>query len=61
MIRILIADDHPLARRGLVDIFENESDVSAKGEAQNGLEMCSSSAIMGHTEEYSSGLLGGGV
>lgn len=39
MIRVLIADDHPLARRGLRDIFEDEADVTIGGEAENGQEV----------------------
>jgi DNA-binding NarL/FixJ family response regulator len=36
MIKVLIADDHPLARRGLRDIFEDEEDIEVAGEAENG-------------------------
>jgi DNA-binding NarL/FixJ family response regulator len=36
MIKVLIADDHPLARRGLRDIFEDEDDIEVAGEAENG-------------------------
>ncbi|MFO7897685.1 MAG: response regulator transcription factor [Planctomycetota bacterium] len=39
MIRVLIADDHPLARRGLRDIFEDEADVAIEGEAERGQEV----------------------
>ena len=36
MIRILIADDHPIVRRGLKDILESEADMTVAGEAENG-------------------------
>ncbi len=39
MIRVLIADDHPLARRGLRDIFEDEADITIGAEAENGQEV----------------------
>lgn len=39
MIRILIADDHPIVRRGLKQILSDESDVAFVGEAQNGREV----------------------
>jgi len=39
MIRILIADDHPIVRRGLKQILSDESDVALVGEAQNGREV----------------------
>lgn len=39
MIRILIADDHPIVRRGLKQILAEESDIEAVGEAQNSLEV----------------------
>ena len=38
MIRILIADDHPVVRRGLVQILEAEEDLSVGGEAGDGEE-----------------------
>ena len=37
-MRILIADDHPVVRRGLRDIVANEPDMTVVGEAQNGDE-----------------------
>ena len=37
-IRVLIADDHPILRRGLVAIIERESDMTVVGEANNGRE-----------------------
>lgn len=35
MIRVLIADDHPLVRRGLKQILSETSDITVAGEAQN--------------------------
>lgn len=37
-IRILIADDHPVLRRGLKALIEEEPDMEVVGEAGNGLE-----------------------
>jgi DNA-binding NarL/FixJ family response regulator len=37
-IRILIADDHPVLRRGLRALIEEEPDMEVVGEAGNGLE-----------------------
>lgn len=37
-MRILIADDHPVVRRGLKDIVASEQDMSVVGEAQTGDE-----------------------
>ncbi|MCS7252197.1 MAG: response regulator transcription factor [Thermoflexus sp.] len=37
-IRILIADDHPVLRRGLKALIEEEQDMEVIGEAGNGLE-----------------------
>jgi two-component system invasion response regulator UvrY len=39
MIRILIADDHPIVRRGLKQILAEEPDLAVPGEAQNGQEV----------------------
>jgi two-component system, NarL family, invasion response regulator UvrY len=39
MIRVLIADDHPIVRRGLRQILADEPDLDAPGEAQNGHEV----------------------
>lgn len=39
MIRILIADDHPIVRRGLKQILAEEPDLTVQGEAQNGQEV----------------------
>ena len=38
MIRILIADDHPIVRNGLRGAFANEPDIEVAGEAANGRE-----------------------
>ena len=39
MIRILIADNHPIVRRGLSQILADEPDLAVLGEAQNGKEV----------------------
>jgi two-component system response regulator NreC len=39
MIRILIADDHQLVRRGLRLLLEQEPDLSVVSEGSNGLEI----------------------
>ncbi|MFH0793550.1 MAG: response regulator transcription factor [bacterium] len=38
MIRVLIADDHPVVRRGLQEILGSETGFSVAGEAHNGAE-----------------------
>ena len=38
MIRVLIADDHPVVRRGLRQIVEDEPDMNVGGEAANAEE-----------------------
>ncbi|GAB3300686.1 response regulator transcription factor [Pseudoclavibacter terrae] len=38
MIRILVADDHPIVRAGLVGIFEDEADIEVVAEAADGAE-----------------------
>jgi two-component system invasion response regulator UvrY len=38
LIRVLIADDHPVVRRGLKRILEDETDMEVIGEARNGQE-----------------------
>lgn len=46
MIKLFIADDHPLVRKGLKEILESEGDLKVVGEAANehelleGVEMC---------------------
>jgi NarL family two-component system response regulator LiaR len=37
-IRILIADDHPVVRRGLISLLRTEPDFELAGEAANGVE-----------------------
>ena len=39
MLRILIADDHPIVRKGLKQILSEESDMGVFGEAQNSQEV----------------------
>jgi two-component system invasion response regulator UvrY len=39
MLRILIADDHPIVRKGLKQILSDESDIAAVVEAQNSGEV----------------------
>jgi len=39
MIKILIADDHPVVRKGLKDIIEETPDMVVGGEARNGQEV----------------------
>ena len=39
-IRILIADDYPVVREGLLEILNREDDMSVIGEATNGEEAC---------------------
>ncbi|MDA8139494.1 MAG: response regulator transcription factor [Desulfobacteraceae bacterium] len=39
MLKILIADDHPIVRRGLQQILSREADVALVGEAQNAAEV----------------------
>ena len=39
MIKILIADDHPIVRRGLKQIISETVDMEVTGEASNGQEV----------------------
>ncbi len=38
MVKVVIADDHPLIRVGLIKLFEGLSDIQIVGEASNGQE-----------------------
>ncbi|PKN69916.1 MAG: DNA-binding response regulator [Chloroflexi bacterium HGW-Chloroflexi-5] len=38
MIKVLIVDDHPVVRRGLKQIIEDEPDMEVAGEAKNAVE-----------------------
>jgi two-component system, NarL family, response regulator len=40
VIRVLIADDHPVVREGLVTILKSEKDISVVAEAADGKETC---------------------
>ncbi|HTR44446.1 MAG TPA: response regulator transcription factor, partial [Thermodesulfovibrionales bacterium] len=39
MIRVLIADDHPVVRKGLRNVFKATSDIVVAGEASDGYEV----------------------
>ena len=39
MIQVIIADDHPVLRRGIKDILEEEADIEVVAEAANGQEL----------------------
>jgi two-component system, NarL family, invasion response regulator UvrY len=39
MIRVVIADDHPIVRAGLKQIIMNNADITVAGEASNGAEL----------------------
>ncbi|WP_262909222.1 response regulator transcription factor [Mucilaginibacter roseus] len=39
MIKVLIADDHQMVRRGISRTLEDESDIKVVGEARNGWEV----------------------
>ena len=39
MIRVMITDDHPVLRRGIRDILEEEADIEVVAEAGNGQEL----------------------
>ena len=39
MIRVMITDDHPVLRRGIKDILEEEADIEVVAEAGNGQEL----------------------
>jgi DNA-binding NarL/FixJ family response regulator len=39
MIRVLVADDHPIVRSGIVALLQTADDVEVVGEAESGLEV----------------------
>ena len=39
MIRVLIADDHPIVRKGLKTILKDASDIKVEDEASDGEEV----------------------
>ncbi len=41
MIKVIIVDDHPVVRRGLNQIIEDEPDMEVAGEAENAEEFFS--------------------
>lgn len=45
-IRVIIADDHAILRKGLIQILEEEEDISVVGEAKNGNEAIQLAAKM---------------
>lgn len=45
-IRVLIADDHPLMRRGLRTLIATESDIELVGEAEDGAEAVAKTAAL---------------
>jgi DNA-binding NarL/FixJ family response regulator len=40
VIRVLIADDHPVVREGLVTVLKSEKDIKVVAEAADGKETC---------------------
>lgn len=38
-VKVLLADDHPVVRQGLVNLFDAEADFSVVGEAEDGLQL----------------------
>jgi DNA-binding NarL/FixJ family response regulator len=41
MIRVAMADDHPILRRGITEVLAKEADMKLAGEANDGLELLS--------------------
>ena len=39
MLKILVADDHPVVRQGIMRIIEDTPDMNVAGEAENGIEV----------------------
>jgi len=46
MIRVLIADDHPLIRRGIEAILEGERDIKVVGEAESGQDALKQTLVL---------------
>lgn len=46
MIRVLIADDHHVVRRGLLFFLKTQKDIEVVGEAKNGLEAIDMAALL---------------
>ena len=46
MIRVLVADDHPIVRSGIVALLQNAEDVEVVGEASTGLEAVDSAIAL---------------
>jgi PAS domain S-box-containing protein len=45
-IRVLVVDDHPVVRKGLIEILRKESEVAVVGEAEDGLQaICQARAL----------------
>ena len=40
MIRVLVVDDHPVVRHGLIAILRYEPGIEVVGDAADGLERC---------------------
>ena len=60
MIKVLIADDHPIVRRGLKQIIVEESDMIVAGEARSdaeALELAWRHAVDGETATLVTGSL----
>lgn len=47
MIRVFVADDHPLVRRGVVQVLQEVSDFLVVGEAEDGRQVLSSPELGG--------------
>ena len=45
-IRVYLADDHPIVRRGIVDLLETEPGISVVGEATDGEEAVAGTATL---------------
>src|SRR5262245_37060065 len=47
-LKILIADDHPIFRRGLCDVIQTDSELRLVGQASNGLDALKLIDELGH-------------